>query len=141
MEDFNFRNNNEIIVNYRREKKSLIKTLLRLTSNSKSKKNISLAKKEIRPYSDHDYNKKITKVSSARDIKHTYYEFNNNTQNNKMISDNYFNEDNNHSNNKIIFKNKNDTQKYAKNNKNITINYIYNNNYYYIRKKNDSIKN
>ena len=143
MEDSNFigTKTNE---NYNNKKRSPIRTLLKLTTNSKSIKNISIPKRDINPNININYNSKLTKVSSARNINQNYYNIN--IQNNKILTthnnnDNYkYNINNSINNNNIISKNAYNNNKYVKTNKDITINYIYNNNnYYYGRKRNDII--
>ena len=87
--------------NYKREKKSPIRTLLRLTVNSKSKKNISIEKRKVQ---NNNNNNKLSKVSSAQNMIQNYK--NSNIIKNKKTLESYNNNENLNiiSNNNILLK-------------------------------------
>ena len=123
--------------NFKREKKSPIRTLLKLTVNSKNKKNISIEKRMVQPSLNN--NNILNKVSSARNVNQNYCNLN--IQKNKKLNDvcNNNNENINYNSNSNLLLNKinkfkNNNQ--IKENKNITVNCIksYNN---YGKKKNE----
>ena len=86
--------------NYKREKKSPIRTLLKLTVNPKSKKNISLEKRKTQASTNvnKNYNNKLSKISSARNVYQNYQNLNLLVKNKKQIENNNI-ENINYSNN------------------------------------------
>ena len=111
--------------NYRREKKSPIRTLLKLTVNSRIKKNISIEKGPVHP-SSNIYKNNLAKVSSARNVNLNYNNLNfpkykksihnneniNTNSNHNLLLKRISNYNNNYNN--IIKKNKNITVNCAK---------------------------
>ena len=129
--------------NYKRDKQSPIRTLLKLTGNSKSIKTISNPKKEVKPTININHNNKLTKVSSMKNVNQNYFNLNNTKNKNECISIPNNNENYNYTNNNnIIFKKINNINKKVKNHKNIITNCISNNkniNNNYETKKNQII--
>ena len=125
--------------NYKRENKSPIRTLLKLTVNSKNKNNISKEKRNIinKNNNHNNHQNKLSKVSSASNVIYNYQNLN--LLKNKKTIESYNNNENinfNTNNNKILLKKISLYNNLIKNNKNITVNCInnYNN---YIKKKNE----
>ena len=124
--------------NYKREKKSPIRTLLRLTVNSKSKKNISIEKRKAQ--NNNINSNKLSKVSSAQNMIQNYQ--NTNIIKNKKILESYNNNENLNinSNNNILLKKISNYNNLVKNNKNITVNCMNNPNNYLKKKNEQNIK-
>ena len=117
--------------NYKREKQSPIRTLLKLTGNSKSIKTISNPKKEVKSPTNINHNNKLTKVSSMKNVNQNYFNLNIPKNKNEYINIPNNNENynyTNNNNNNIIFKKINNINKKVKNHKNIIANCITNNN-------------
>ncbi len=119
--------------NYKREKQSPIRTLLKLTGNSKSIKTISNPKKEVKSPTNINHNNKLTKVSSMKNVNQNYFNLNIPKNKNEYMNipnnnENYNYTNNNNNNNNIIFKKINNINKKVKNHKNIIANCITNNN-------------
>ena len=132
--------------NNKREKKSPIRTLLKLTVNPKRKNKISVEKRKIQPVINinnnyNNYNNKLSKVSSARNVYQNYQNLNLLVKNKKQIENNNI-ENINYSNNtnNLLLKKLGNYNYFVKNNKNIKVNCAnnYNN---YNKKKNEQNMN
>ena len=110
--------------NYKREKKSPIRTLLKLTANSKSKKNISIEKRNLHPSTNLYYNN-LSKATSARNVNVNLNYDNLNIKKNRKLNDNSENINYNSNHNLLLKKISNYNNKYnnyIRKNKNITVN-------------------
>ena len=125
--------------NYRREKKSPIRTLLKLTVNPKTKKNTSVEKRKVQAsinnnYNyNNNYNNKLSKVSSARNVYQNYQNLN--LIKNKKQNENSNIENINYNNNNLLLKKISNYNYLVKNNKNIKVNCTSNYNNNYLKKK------